>query len=52
VERGFQVPIGPWPLHPTGGWRRLVRVSIAPYNDREDVDAFADAIGALHAARS
>jgi isopenicillin-N epimerase len=51
VDRGFQVPITPWPQHPSGAWRRLIRVSLAPYNDRDDIDALAGAIGELHAAR-
>jgi selenocysteine lyase/cysteine desulfurase len=45
------ITITPWPLRPRGSWRRLVRVSLAPYNDRGDVDVLADAIGELHAAR-
>jgi isopenicillin-N epimerase len=52
IDRGFQVPITPWPARRSGPWRRLVRVSLAPYNDRADVDALAEAIGQLHAARA
>lgn len=52
LDRGFQVPITPWPQRPAGPWRRLVRVSVAPYNDRDDIDALADALGELRAARA
>jgi isopenicillin-N epimerase len=52
LDRGVQVPIAPWPQRASGPWRRLVRVSIAPYNDRADIDALADAIGEVHAARA
>lgn len=51
VERGFQVPVAPWPRNPVAGWRRLLRVSVAPYNDIGDIDGLADAIAALRAAR-
>jgi isopenicillin-N epimerase len=47
VERGFQVPITPWPQRPTGPWRRLIRVSVAPYNDAGDVDRLADTLADL-----
>jgi isopenicillin-N epimerase len=51
-DRGFQVPITPWPQRPDGPWRRLIRVSLAPYNDRDDVDALVAAVGALRDARA
>jgi isopenicillin-N epimerase len=47
IERGFQVPINPWPQHPNGAWRRLIRVSVAPYNDVGDVERLADAVAEL-----
>jgi isopenicillin-N epimerase len=52
VERGLQVAVIPWPPRPSGEWRRLIRVSLAPYNDRDDVEALAGALGTLHAARA
>ena len=48
IERGVQVPIYPWPQHPDGPWRRLIRVSVASYNDADDVDRLADVVAELH----
>jgi isopenicillin-N epimerase len=47
LDRGFQVPITPWPQRPAGLWRRLIRVSLAPYNDRDDIDALVGALRRL-----
>jgi len=48
---GIQVAVGTWPQHPDGApWRRLVRVSTAPYVDRGDLERLAAAVGSLHAA--
>jgi isopenicillin-N epimerase len=52
VELGFQVPINPWPQHPDGAWRRLIRVSVAPYNDAGDLHRLADTIAELQRTRS
>ena len=40
-ERGIDVPVGDW------RGRRLLRVSIAPYNEWEDVERLVEALGEL-----
>ncbi len=50
-RHGIQVAVSPWPPRPDGGpWRRLVRVSAAPYVSLADLEllarVFPDAIGA------
>jgi isopenicillin-N epimerase len=38
LEEGIQVMVTPWPQRPDrGGWRRLIRLSAAAYNDRHDM---------------
>jgi isopenicillin-N epimerase len=40
LDVGIQVAISPWPQNPDGRpWRRLVRVSCAPYVDLDDIEA-------------
>jgi len=47
----LQVAVGAWPQRPDGSpWRRLLRVSAAPYVDRADLERLAAAVGTLHAA--
>jgi isopenicillin-N epimerase len=51
MRHGIQVAISPWPPHPAGQrWRRLVRISAAPYVSLPDLELLArvlpDAIGA------
>jgi isopenicillin-N epimerase len=42
---GIQVAISPWPPRPDGRpWRRLVRVSCAPYVGLDDIEALAAAL--------
>ncbi len=42
LEAGIQVAISPWPEQPDGQpWRRLVRVSCAPYVGLDDVERLA-----------
>ncbi|MGZ8563447.1 MAG: aminotransferase class V-fold PLP-dependent enzyme [Candidatus Limnocylindria bacterium] len=44
---GMQVMITPWPQRPDGGpWRRLVRISVAAYNDLEQYRRLAAALPA------
>ena len=45
---GIRVAVAPWPRDPgDGGWRRLVRVSAAPYVGRDDVEALAECLPAI-----
>jgi isopenicillin-N epimerase len=45
LARGFQVMVTPWPQRPSGGrWRRLLRVSAAPYNDLDQMERLAGAL--------
>jgi isopenicillin-N epimerase len=47
LDAGIQVAISPWPQDPDGRpWRRLVRVSCAPYVDLDDIEALAAALPA------
>jgi isopenicillin-N epimerase len=42
LERGIQVVVAPWPQRPNGrAWRRLIRVSAAAYNDRDQMERLA-----------
>jgi isopenicillin-N epimerase len=42
LERGTQVVVAPWPQRPDGrAWRRLIRVSAAAYNDRDQMERLA-----------
>jgi isopenicillin-N epimerase len=44
-ERGMQTMITPWPQRPDGGgWQRLLRISAAAYNDRDDMARLAAAL--------
>jgi isopenicillin-N epimerase len=44
-EHGIQVMITPWPQRPAGlDWRRLVRISAAPYNSLDDYRLLAKAL--------
>jgi len=44
LERGLQVMVTPWPQRPEGGaWRRLIRISVAAYNDRAQLERLAEA---------
>jgi isopenicillin-N epimerase len=55
LASGVRVAIGRWPQHPGEGepWRRLVRVSCAPYVDRVDLEAMARSLAtAVEAAQS
>lgn len=46
-DHAVQVAVAPWPMRPDGGpWRRLVRISAAPYNDLEDMRRLAVALTA------
>jgi hypothetical protein len=37
--------ITPWPQRPDGGpWRRLLRISAAAHNDREQMERLAEAL--------
>jgi isopenicillin-N epimerase len=41
-RHGIQAAIGPWPQQPDGApWRRLLRISAAPYVSAEDLDLLA-----------
>lgn len=45
---GMQVMVTPWPQRPAGGpWRRLVRISVAAYNELAEYERLADAVGRL-----
>jgi isopenicillin-N epimerase len=45
AERGMQTMITPWPQRPDGGdWQRLLRISAAAYNDRDDMVRLAGAL--------
>jgi isopenicillin-N epimerase len=48
LASGVRVAIGRWPQRPVEGepWRRVVRVSCAPYVDRDDLEAMARALAA------
>jgi isopenicillin-N epimerase len=47
LEAGIQVAVSPWPQQPDGHpWRRLVRVSCAPYVSINDIEALAAALPA------
>jgi len=40
--QGIQVMVAPWPMRPEGGpWRRVIRISAAPYVAPEDVERLA-----------
>ena len=44
-EHGIQVVTTPWPQRPAGlAWRRLVRISAAPYNSPDDYRRLADVL--------
>jgi isopenicillin-N epimerase len=44
-EHAIQVMITPWPQRPAGlAWRRLVRISAAPYNSLDDYQLLAKAL--------
>jgi isopenicillin-N epimerase len=44
-EHGIQVVTTPWPQRPAGlAWRRLVRISAAPYNAPEDYERLAEVL--------
>jgi len=48
LERGIQVVVAPWPQRPDErAWRRLIRVSAAAYNDRDQMERLASALGEL-----
>ncbi len=50
-EFGIQVVITPWPQRPAGlAWRRLVRISAAPYNALDDYQRLARALPVAMAA--
>jgi hypothetical protein len=41
-RHGIQASVGLWPQQPNGGpWRRIVRISAAPYVDRADFELLA-----------
>jgi isopenicillin-N epimerase len=41
-RHGIQAAIGPWPQQPDGGpWRRLLRISAAPYVSADDLELLA-----------
>lgn len=45
LAHGIQVAIAPWPRRPDGGqWRRIVRVSAAPYVALDDIERLARAL--------
>lgn len=45
LEHGMQVMVTPWPQRPDGpGWRRLVRISAAAYNDIGQFERLATAL--------
>jgi isopenicillin-N epimerase len=48
LDAEIQVAVGTWPQRPDGApWRRLVRVSAAPYVDRADLERLADVVRSL-----
>jgi isopenicillin-N epimerase len=48
LERGIQVVVAPWPPRPEGqAWQRLIRVSAAAYNDRDQMERLAAALREL-----
>jgi isopenicillin-N epimerase len=45
LARGLQCMVTPWPQRPEGGpWRRLIRISAAPYNDLGQFQRLASAL--------
>jgi len=45
---GIQVIVTPWPQRPDGGsWRRLIRISAAPYVGLEDMARLAKTLPAI-----
>ena len=45
LRAGFQVMVTPWPQRPEGRrWRRLLRISVAAYNDLDQLSRLADAL--------
>jgi isopenicillin-N epimerase len=48
LDAGFQVMVTPWPQRPEGRrWRRLLRMSVAAYNDIDQLTRLADALGPI-----
>jgi hypothetical protein len=48
LAAGIQVMVTPWPQRPEGErWRRIVRVSAAPYNDRSQMERLATTLAAV-----
>lgn len=48
LARGMQVMVTPWPQRPEpGSWRRLVRFSVAAYNDLAQLERLASAVGEI-----
>jgi isopenicillin-N epimerase len=48
LAEGMQVMVTPWPQRPDGGpWRRLIRVSVAAYNERPQYERLADIVRRL-----
>jgi len=44
-RHGIQASVGPWPQRSNGGpWRRLVRISAAPYVSLADLELLAGAL--------
>jgi len=51
ADHGIEAMITPWPQRPAGlAWRRLVRISAAPYNSLDDYRRLADALPAAIAS--
>ena len=51
LRAGIQVAISAWPQQPDGRpWRRLVRISCAPYIGLDDIEALAAALPAAMVA--
>jgi hypothetical protein len=45
LARGIQVAVAPWPQRPDGGpWRRVIRISAAPYVAIDDIARLADVL--------